>query len=77
MSSFLASDGLAFLIQIWAAAKLLAAEPTLAPLSFWGPPERMAEIEIAYRDRVLPILNRHGLAESKERGRATVDSVFS
>ena len=55
----------------------VAAEPTLARLSFWVPPERMTEFEAAYQKHVLPILNRHGLVPSTEPGRTTVDSVFA
>ncbi|OGG51169.1 MAG: hypothetical protein A3F84_19335, partial [Candidatus Handelsmanbacteria bacterium RIFCSPLOWO2_12_FULL_64_10] len=51
--------------------------PTLARLSFWVPPERMAEFEVAYREKLVPILKAHGLAESSERGRATPADVFS
>jgi len=51
--------------------------PTLARLSFWVPPARMSEFEAAYREKVAPILKRHGLMESSERGRATPDSIFS
>jgi hypothetical protein len=54
-----------------------AAEPTLARLSFWTPPERMVEFEAAYQEKVVPILSQHGLVESSERGRETVDGVFS
>ena len=51
--------------------------PTLARLSFWLPPERMADFETAYRAQIVPILARHGLAESLERCRATVTGAFS
>ncbi len=54
-----------------------AAEPTLARLSFWVPPERMAEFEAAYEEQVEPILKQHGLVASSQRGRATEDSVFN
>ena len=50
---------------------------TLARLSFWVPPGRMAEFEAAYEAKVAPILKRHGLVESSERGRATVAGGFS
>jgi len=50
---------------------------TLARLSFWVPPERMAEFEAAYEAKVVPILKKHGLTESSERGRATPEGVFS
>ena len=67
---------------IWAVLAVLLAhvgadEPTLARLSFWVPPERMAEFEATYEEQVVPILQQHGLVESSQRGRATVDSVFS
>ena len=58
-------------------AESRGAEPTLARLSFWVPPERLVEFEGAYRKQVLPILVGHGLKESPERGRATADSVFA
>ena len=54
-----------------------AEEPTLARLSFWAPPERMAEFEAAYEEQVVPILEKHGLVETFQRGRATVDGVFA
>ncbi len=54
-----------------------AAEPTLARLSFWVPPEHMAEFDAAYEEQVVPILKQHGLVASPQRGRATVDSVFN
>ncbi|MSS73726.1 MAG: hypothetical protein EXS64_19895 [Candidatus Latescibacteria bacterium] len=53
------------------------ASPTLARLSFWVPPARMAEFETAYGAKVIPILKRHGLTPSSERGHATPDSVFN
>ena len=39
--------------------KGLAAEPTLARLSFWVPEERMAEFEVAYLKKVVPVLKGH------------------
>ena len=54
-----------------------AAEPTLARLSFWMSPERMDEFATAYQQKLLPILKGHGLVESAQPSRATVDSVFS
>src|SRR5437870_3271544 len=51
--------------------------PTLARLSFWAPPVRLAEFESAYEEKVVSILRRHGLAASSERGRSTVEGVFS
>ena len=35
---------------------------TLARLSFWVPPERMAEIEAAYEEQVVPVLKTKRLA---------------
>ena len=40
--------------------------PTLARLEFWVPPERMAEFEQAYEEKVMPILTRHGWVASTE-----------
>ena len=50
--------------------------PTLARICFHVPPERMAAFETAYREKVLPVLETHGLTESSERGRPTPDTVF-
>ena len=54
-----------------------AAEATVARLSFWLRPEKMAAFESTYADRVVPILVKHGLVESPEIGRTAPDSVFS
>lgn len=54
-----------------------AEEPTLARMSFWVLPERTAEFAAAYKEKVAPILKKHGLVQSSEKARATVDSVFS
>ena len=54
-----------------------AAEPTLARLGFWVPPERMDEFEVAYEKQVAPILKRHDLVASSERRPVTVDSIFT
>jgi len=54
-----------------------AADPALARLSFWMPPERLAEFEIAYNHKVAPYLKKRGLVPAATPGRATVDSVFS
>ena len=67
---------LAAFILVLTGAACWAAEPTLARLSFWVPPERMAEFEAAYEKDVVPILKRYDIVASSERGRATVDSVF-
>jgi len=49
----------------------------LARLSFWVPAARMAEFEKAYEQQVVPILEKHGLVQSGECGRAPVESIFS
>ena len=54
-----------------------AAEPTLARLSFWVPPERMQEFGVEYERLVVPFNQKHGIVESQKIGRATIDSVFS
>ena len=51
--------------------------PTIARLSFWLSPDRFSEFETTYREKLVPILKKHGLEESSERGRATIDGVFS
>ena len=66
-----------FVILLSITSPLPAAKPTLARLSFWVPPERMAEFEIAYETTLAPLLKPHGLVASSERSRATADSVFS
>ena len=50
---------------------------TVARLSVWVPPERMDEFEEAYKRQLAPLLRQHGLVEFSERGRTTVDTVFS
>ena len=50
---------------------------TLARLSFWVPVERLDDFESAYRKKLIPLLGKHGLEESAERGRPTVEGVFS
>ena len=54
-----------------------ASDSTLGRFAFWVPPERMAEFEVAYQEKLVPILNRHGLMASSGQGRATPDSVFT
>jgi len=54
-----------------------AEKPTLGRLAYWVPPQRMAEFEAVYEEQIAPILKRHGLVESVQRGRATEDNVFS
>jgi len=51
--------------------------PALVRLSFWVPPERMAEFEAVYGEKIAPFLLQHGWVESLERGRTTVEGVFS
>ena len=55
----------------------MAEEPSLARLAFWVPPERMEEFGATYAEQVVPVLKKHGFKASSERGRVTVDSVFS
>ena len=44
----------------------LAAELTaLARLSFWVAPERMADFEQVYEERIVPLLDAHGLVPSE------------
>ena len=55
----------------------LADQPTLARLSFWVPPERMAEFEAVYEREIAPVLGLHDLVRSAMESRATADSVSS
>ena len=64
------------LILVLTSSKSRAAEPTLARLSFWLPPERVVEFEGLYTEKVTPLLKQHGLVESAQKSRTTVDSVF-
>lgn len=52
---------------------MAATEPaptrTLARLSFWVPPERMAAFEAVYEKQVVPILKRYGMAKAFESKR--------
>jgi DNA-binding NtrC family response regulator/ligand-binding sensor domain-containing protein len=50
---------------------------TLARLTFWVPPAQLAEFEAVYETRIAPILSKHGLVESAERGRPTAEGMFS
>ena len=54
-----------------------ATEPTLARLSFWVQPERMAEFEAAFDEQMLPILKRQGLIASSKKERPTVEGAFT
>ena len=49
----------------------------LARLSFWVPPERAEEFTAAYTDEIVPLLKKHGLVESRRRGRETPEGVFN
>ncbi len=77
--------GLTCLLFVVSMPECQAAEPegdrragsTLARVSFWVPPARMAEFEAAYQERVVPLLQGHGLVASIERGRASPEGVFS
>ena len=69
--------GLTCLLSAPLMAECRATEPTLARLSFWVPPEQIAEFEATYDKQVMPILKRYDLVPSSELGRATVDSVFA
>ncbi len=75
----ISTEGMMFVcfVLILAVSECWAAEPTLARLSFWVSPERMAEFERAYEEEILPWLQQRGLQESAQHSRATVDSVFS
>ena len=50
---------------------------TLARLSLWVPAAQLDAFEAVFERQLAPILQRHGLVESSERARATVDTVFS
>ena len=54
-----------------------ASEPSLARLSFWVPPDQVDEFATSYQEKLMPILKGHGLVESSQPARATVDSVFT
>jgi len=66
-----------FVTSLQGLSPLAAEEPTLARLSFWVPPERMAELEAMYEKQVVPVLKRHEFTESSHPRRPTADSVFS
>ena len=62
----------------WSADRTAAPRiPTIVRLSFWLSPDRMGEFETEYEKKLVPILKKHGLEESSERGRPTVEGVFS
>jgi DNA-binding NtrC family response regulator/ligand-binding sensor domain-containing protein len=56
---------------------MLAITPTLVRLSFWLTSERIAEFEAVYQKEIAPFLLQRGLVESSERGRKTLEGVFS
>ncbi len=70
---------LVVLLLLGLSCSVAADEPTLARLSFWVPPEQIAEFEQIYEEQVAPILDleKYGLVPFNRRGRATQDSVFS
>ena len=76
LNRFLASWAV-HLLLLGLSCPLTAAEPALARLSFWVPPERMAEFAQTYAEQAAPLLKGRGLVTWPERGRTTVDSVFS
>ena len=70
--------------SLWAIVPLLlglscsvAAEPTLARLSFWLPPENRDAFAAAYEKVLLPLLQEHALRPFPRQSRASSDSVFS
>jgi signal transduction histidine kinase/CheY-like chemotaxis protein/streptogramin lyase len=68
---------LSALLALSLLARTSAAEPTLARLSFWVPPEKMAEFTQVYAEEVVPFLREHALVESSVEGRPTAQGVFS
>ena len=50
---------------------------TVARLSFWVSPEQMDKFESTYEKKLIPVLKKHDLVESSQRGRSTVEGVFS
>lgn len=60
--------GLSLLIH----TDIKATEPTLARLSFWVPPEHMAEFAATYEKMIAPVLQKRGLVESARRGQTPV-----
>jgi transcriptional regulator with AAA-type ATPase domain/ligand-binding sensor domain-containing protein len=55
----------------------MSSASALARLCFWVPVARLGDFEAEYRKKLLPLLSKHGLEESAERGRPTVEGVFS
>ena len=54
-----------------------SAEPTLARLTFWVPPEKQAEFAVAFDQRMLSLLKQQGLIESNEQGRPTIEGTLT
>ena len=54
-----------------------SAEPTLARLSFWVPPERMDEFDSVFRDEVAPVLSKHGLSDPALPNRESPKGIYS
>ena len=52
-------------------------EPTLVRLSYWVPPDRMAEFEKAYQELVIPLAEKHRAYESDRPSRPGPDGIFS
>jgi len=75
--SVLAGFALAITALMQAPPALAAEELTLARLSFWVAPDRLAEFENLYQTEILPWYEERGLLKYPGAGRATVDSVFS
>ena len=48
------AKGAAVLLLLVLVCQVAAAEPTLARLSFWVPPERMEEFGQGYEEQVVP-----------------------
>lgn len=51
--------------------------PLVARFSLLGPPERATELQAAYDERLLPVLQRHGLVQTSKTGRSTPAGVAS
>ncbi len=59
------------------ATQVAAAEPTLARVSFWVPPDQQDEVAALYEAEIRPWMESQGLQASAESGRPTVPGVFS
>ena len=58
-------------------SECMAVESTLARVTFWVSSERQAEFAAGFDQKMLPILKQHGLVESNEQGRPTVEGTFT